>query len=205
MKTLWGVERNMKLNKLPLLLTSLILLILNACNGSATIQTSTPLPVPSRATIASLPVFTETIEPTPTEWLPFNPNIVNTDECAKLVPKTIPVAGTENLLHEEIAQKLFALYLEKHITLEPHHVCKLESYRIEKTTADKKIDFLAKEQDVGFVNRVVFSVQILEVPSSWVTGNGEFAPDGWIVHKALIIGVTKVGDQYILKLIGTGP
>lgn len=61
------------------------------------------------------------------------------------------------------------------------------------------------EQGVDFVKWILYSVQINEVPSSWVAGNGDIAPNGWIVHKALIIGVTKVNEEYVLKLIGTGP
>jgi hypothetical protein len=64
---------------------------------------------------------------------------------------------------------------------------------------------VAKEQGVDFVNWIIYSVQIREVPSSWVAANGEFANDGWIINKILIVGVTKVNDEYVLKLIGTGP
>jgi hypothetical protein len=117
----------------------------------------------------------------------------------------MPVADADDLTNEEIAQMLFALYLEKHLTLPSHHFCKLETYRIEKTTVEHDIDHLAREQAVDFVNWIVYSVQIREVPSSWVAGNGEFANDGWIINKVLIVGVTKVDDEYVLKLIGTGP
>lgn len=125
--------------------------------------------------------------------------------CEKLVDTAVPMSDTENLTHEEIAQRLFALYLEKNLTLPLHHFCKLEDDRIERTTIDHNIDLLAQEQGVSFVNWVIYSVQIREVPSSWIAGNGEFANEGWIVNKVLIVGVTKVNDEYVLKLIGTNP
>jgi hypothetical protein len=162
------------------------------------------IPMPDISPI-STPTFHVIIEPTPTEWLPYNTVTINDGECKKLVPTTIPVVGTENLTNEEIAGKLFSLYLEKHISLNHHHFCKLENYRIEKIISDKRINFLSKEQEVDFVNWVVYSVQIKKVPSSWVAGNGEFAPRGWIVQKIVIIGVSKLSDEYVLKLIGTGP
>ena len=81
----------------------------------------------------------------------------------------------------------------------------MEDFTVETVQEDKRMNFLANEQKVDYISTVQYSVQIPEVPSNWVAGNGELAPNGWIIHKFLIIGITKTNDQYVLKLIGTGP
>ena len=144
-----------------------------------------------------------TPQPTQTGWLPYNPNGSDTG-CHEFVA-TIPVTQAEGLSQEETIKQLFEIYLDHYKASELGVRCRLEDYKIENILLDKRIALLANEQNLDYVGSVQYSVQIKELPSWWVAGNGELANDGWIVNKGLIVGVTKVGDEYALKLIGTGP
>jgi hypothetical protein len=141
--------------------------------------------------------------PTPTEWLPYNPS-PSAEGCGEFTA-TLPVKGTENLSKLEISKKLFEIYLGHYKAPELGGLCRLEDFKVEEVREDKRLDFLAQEQNVDFVNTVGYSVQMKEAPTGWAAGNGVLGPNGWLLHKSLIIGVTKVNDEYVLKLIGTGP
>lgn len=143
------------------------------------------------------------MDPTPTQWLPYNPN-VSAAGCGEFTA-SLPIQGTEKFSQVEISQKLFEIYLGHYKSPHLGGECRLEDFKVENVKGDNRISFLAQEQKVDFVNTIEYSVQVKEAPTGWLAGNGEMAPDGWIVHKFLIIGVTKVNDQYVLKLIGTGP
>lgn len=184
--------------RVPLFTSAIfILFLMSACNGTPTFKATTPPPYISPTII---PTFPPTIEPLSPEWIPYNPD-QNFDGCELYIP-TIPA---EDIPNEEIIQRLFQAYLGYYTSPELGGGCRLESYRIEKTQIDDRITFLAKEQNVDFVGTVLFSVQIKEVPSDWVAGNGALASGGWIIHKFLIVGVSRADDKYVLKLIGTGP
>lgn len=162
--------------------------------------TSTPSRIPP--TLTSIPATaTQFVMPTATEWLPYNPNY-SAQGCDEFTA-TLPVKGTENLSQLEISHKLFEIYLGHYKSPELGGLCRLEDFKVE-TTEDKFAN-LATEQKVDFVNTVEYSIQVKEAPTGWAAGNGELATGGWIMHKFLIIGVTKVNDKYVLKLIGTGP
>lgn len=142
-------------------------------------------------------------QPTQTTWLPYNPNGSDTG-CHEFVA-TVPVTQAEGVSQEETIKQLFEVYLDHYKASEMGERCRLEDYKIENVLLDKRIAFLANEQNLNYVGSVQYSVQIKEVPSWWVAGNGELANDGWIVNKGLIVGVIKVGDEYVLKILGTGP
>jgi hypothetical protein len=196
-----------------LFITILILFNLCACNSTVLVPTATTVLLQptatqpeftSTATIISIPA-TSSPRPISTvyEWLPYNPNL--SDQGCNAFTAILPVKGTEKSSQVDIAQKLFEIYLAHYKSPELGGQCRLEDFKLETVKGDSRIDFLAKEQKVEFVSRVIYSIQIKEVPSDWVAGNGELAANGWILHKGLIIGVIKVNDQYVLKLIGTGP
>jgi hypothetical protein len=182
--------------------------LLMGCNSA---PTSTERPVPASPT-ATHPLSTPTptvilytatavISPTPKEWLPYNPN-VSAEGCGEFTA-TLPVKGTENLSQLEISKKLFEIYLGHYKSPELGGLCRLEDFKVENV--ENRFANLAAEQHVGFVTTVEYSLQVKEAPTDWAAGNGELAPNGWINHKFLIIGVTRVNDEYVLKLIGTGP
>ena len=204
----------MKFDKLSLLLTYVVLLNLNACNGFTTAQTSTPMPIPPTATNTIVPISTETIEstatvslsPTPkttsTEWLPYNPNI--SDKGCSEFTATIPIKDAKKLSKEEIIKKLFEMYLEHFKSPDLGGICRLEEFKIENIKMDQIVAFTAKNQWVETTAWVDYSIKIKEVPSNWIAANGELAPDGWIIHKSLIIGFIESDEQYVLILVG-GP
>jgi hypothetical protein len=205
----------MKVNRHNLFLILFGLLVVNACNNSNITQAPTSSPISPTETTTSVLIPTETItSPTPTpllpptvettsEWLPYNPNISD-EGCGEFTAK-LPVKGTEGWSEEEIGRKLFEIYLEHFKSPSLGGRCRLESFIIEETKFDQMVAFLTKDQKMDFTVTVLYSVQIQEVPSDWVAGNGESALDGWIMHKFLIIGVIKDNEQYVLHLIGTGP
>jgi hypothetical protein len=169
-------------------------LVLTACEQAKVIAPVTDIsPTP-------IQTFPATIEPLSPHWIPYNPD-QNFDGCDVFSP-TIPV---EDISNEQIIQRLFEAYMDHYTSPELGGGCRLESYQIEKVQLDDRIAFLANEQNVDFVGTILFSVQLKEVPSNWVAGNGALASDGWIIHKFLIVGVSRVNDMYGLKLIGTGP
>ena len=200
--------------KLTLFVTSIMLLILCACNNSSISQIPKSSPIPPTKTTTPIPVSTKSIEPTviasitsviestPTEWLPYNPKIMGAtcDFATK-----VSVNEVKGLSKEGLAKRLFEIFLSHFHSQDIDNFCRLYKFKVDKTYLDDRIFFLVKEQHVDYVIRVIYSVQIKEVPSSWVAGNGEFSPSGWIIKKSEIIGITKVNNQYILKLIGTGP
>jgi hypothetical protein len=219
------MEANMKpARKLHVFLTSILWISLSACGAYITTPTATlilvsPTPIPPTAspTTILLPIFVTpstlptqpviplaiTPQPTRTDWLPYNPNGSDTG-CHEFVA-TVPVTQAEGVSQEEMIKQLFEMYLDHYKAPEIGGRCRLEDYKIENVLLDKRIAFLANEQNLDYVGSVQYSVQIKEVPSRWVAGNGELANDGWIVNKGLIIGVTKVDDEYVLKILGTGP
>jgi hypothetical protein len=144
-----------------------------------------------------------TVEPTSTEWLPYNPNISD-EGCGEFIA-TLSIEGTEGWSEEKIGRKLFEIYLEHFKSPSLGGRCRLENFIIEDAKFDQIVAFLTKDQKMDFTVNVLYSIQIQEVPSDWLAGNGELAKDGWIIHKYLIIGAIKDNNQYILHLIGTGP
>jgi len=141
--------------------------------------------------------------PTPTEWLPYNETPNNTG-CGEFIA-TLSMQEAEHLSKEKLAKRLFEVYLAHYKSPGLGSQCRLEDFVVEGTQLNKSLDSLANEQNVGYVGSVQYSVRISQVPSDWVAGNGDLEKDGWIRNKGLIIGVTKINDQYVLKLIGTGP
>jgi hypothetical protein len=177
--------------------------------GCSSVPPATELPVTALPTsilpaaTAAPTIDTPPARPTPTDWLPYNPNY-SAEGCDEFTA-TLPVREAENLSPLEISRILFEIYLGHYHSPGLGGLCRLEDFKVENVTNDKRLDFLTNEQNVDFVNTVEYSLQVKEAPTQWAAGNGELAADGWIVHKALIIGVTKVNDEYVLKLIGTGP
>jgi hypothetical protein len=174
--------------------------------GCNSVPTSTALPTATLRVVT--PTFVQNTAtpfalPTPTDWLPYNPS-PSAEGCSEFTA-TLPIKGTENLSHREISRRLFEIYLGHYKSPEFGGLCRLEDFKMEDVREDKRLDFLAQEQKVDFVNTVEYSVQVKETPTGWVAGNGVLGPNGWVNHKFLIIGLTKVNDQYVLKLIGTGP
>lgn len=201
-----GMERDMKFSQKKFSLVIFILSFnLYTCNNYAAIQTSTTSPNLPTATTTSIPVPIEIFTSTATAWLwiPYNPDASN--KGCDVFTATTPVKETEGFSQVEIAQKLFEIYLEHFQSPELGGMCRLEDFEVENSQLDKRLAFLATEQKMDYVATVQFSVKIKELPSAWVSGNGELAPDGWIVHKFLIIGIRKINDQYVLSLLGTGP
>ena len=146
---------------------------------------------------------TPTSNPTPTEWLPYN-ETPSTTGCSEFMA-TLSMQEAEHLSKERLAKRLFEIYLAHYQSPNLGSQCRLEDFVVQSAKLNKSINFLANEQNVDYVGIVQYSVRISEIPSNWVAGNGELEKDGWIKNKGLIIGVTKVNDQYVLKLIGTGP
>lgn len=158
---------------------------------------------PSEATSSvtqTTPVTSSSV-PKPTDWLPYKADY-SADGCGDFTA-TIAISGTQNLSQLDISRKLFEIYLGHYRSSGLGSVCRLEDFKVEHV--DHRFANLADEQKVDFVNAVEYSVQAAEAPTDWAAGNGELSPEGWIVHKVLIIGVKKDSDEYVLKLIGTGP
>lgn len=189
-------------------LSLFLALLLDGCS-SGPIPTELPAPVlptstPLRATDVptSIPnTDTPSAPPTPTEWLPYNPNYT-AQGCGEFTA-TLPVKDAENLSQLEISRKLFEIYLGHYKVHGLGSLCRLEDFKVENV--EDRFANLAAEQNVDFVNTVEYSLRVKEAPTNWAAGNGELAGNGWINHKFLIIGVTKVNDEYVLKLLGTGP
>src|SRR5689334_14256225 len=180
------MEANMKLSYV--FLGILILFGLSACNSATAIPTKI-LPVQPTATQPALtptainihlpttssPILTST----PKEWLPYDLNLSSSGCGMGMFTSTLPVKEAENLSQLDIAHKLFEIYLAHYRSPELGGQCRLEDFKVEDVKGDSRIDFLAKEQKVDFVSRVLYSVQIKETPSDWVAGNGELATEGW--------------------------
>lgn len=193
-----------------------------ACTNSAFPQTATLSPKLPIATQTSVPVSTKTVTPKLTEtvppsstallqstgeiissWLPYNPNISN-EGCNEFTA-AIPIKDVKELSKEEIIKKLFEMYLNHFKFPNLGGRCRPEEFKIEDIHMDQIVAFTAKNQWVETTAWVEYSIKIDEVPSNWVAGNGELAPNGWISHKRLIIGFLEIDEQYVLILVGTGP
>ncbi|MCL4530660.1 MAG: hypothetical protein M1485_03625 [Chloroflexi bacterium] len=190
----------MKANRSVILFLITLAIGTTACNpAQKLVETSTPLPIPTE-TVTTTP----DLSPTLTEWLPYNLNNSN-NGCGAAFDATLSVTEAKGLSQEELAKKLFEVYLGHSKSPDLGGRCRLEDFKVNRALLDTRISFLAAEQHVNYVAYVIYDVQIKETPSDWVAGNGEIAPNGWIVNKEFIIGVTKVGDDYVLKVLGTGP
>jgi hypothetical protein len=145
-------------------------------------------------------------EPTPTDWVPYDPNNpYDNNGCGVTSPATVSTKDAKGLSQAELIKKLFEVYLGYFKSPDVGRMCRLEDFTIDDVILDNRIAFLAKEQHVDYVAYVIYSVQIKTEPTDWIAGNGEFASNGWMDNKELIVGVTKTGNDYVLKLIGTGP
>jgi len=187
------------------LLLCFVCISLAACIPALPVATATPVHISPtmQPTITATAMPTSVPTATAFEWLPHNPNL--SDAGCEPFTANIPVQGTEDWKEEQIGSKLFELYLAHYKNPELGGRCRLEDYVIEEFKFDMIVAFLTKDQKMDLTFTVVYSVQIQEVPSNWVAGNGELAANGWIFHKFLIIGVTREDDRYVLHLIGTGP
>jgi hypothetical protein len=118
----------------------------------------------------------------------------------------LPIKTAEKLSDEELSGALFCQYLEKHKHSQVEIAQQLTDYQVHQISADESLQELRQENQVDYLTWVSFSVlPAQEFSSWWVAGNGEVSNDGWIRHKSLIIGIFEDNENYILKIIGTGP
>jgi len=118
----------------------------------------------------------------------------------------LAIKSAENLSDEDLSGALFCQYLEKHKHSQVDIAQQLTDYQVHQISADESLQELLLENQVEYLSWVSFSVlPAQEFSSWWVAGNGEVSNDGWIRHKSLIIGIFKNNENYILKIIGTGP
>jgi hypothetical protein len=171
-----------------------------ACTPLTLLPPTSTLPPPAT-------LRTPILELTPTNpaGLPFDPSLMRSADCMEPYTAKLPIKELQGLSNEEIITHLFENYLSHYKIPDRGAMCRLIDFDIVSVTHEVNLDFLAKEQNVDFVDGVVYSVQMPVLPSDWVAGNGEFGENGWIIHKFMISGAVKVDDEYVLKLIGTGP
>lgn len=142
---------------------------------------------------------TATLNPTPTEWLPFDPSIYQDNNDAQIcsIPY-IPTLSKEqaaNLSPVQIASELFILWLNHYTASNTPKLCRLLDYRLEAITTHPY------QSGVIIAH---FSVQIAQVPSNWVAADGTFEPQGWVTQKRLNLSVGETPIEYTLTILG-GP
>jgi hypothetical protein len=177
-----------------LTIASIILLSLYACNSSVTSPAITSSDIKPTAT----EVFRQNLSPTATEiQLSFNPNVKNDGNCE---PPNASLSKTEaeNLSEDEIAYKLFDIWLSDYKKPGAPLYCRIADYTIDKVYYDERTPYLPLEPKGDIMRVVIFSVKLIQIPNVWMSFSGEIDQDNWL-HTAHAIAIFKTDTGYIMK------
>ncbi len=106
--------------------------------------------------------------------------------------------------HEEIVRRLYQQYLDAYRIAAQPDDRRIVDYEIHSVELKPALQTTAAEHGVDQIASVRFSVQSV-LPYTWVAGNGELAPQGWVRDKILLVGLKEEFGRYWLTLLGTGP
>lgn len=104
---------------------------------------------------------------------------------------------------EEIAEKMFALWLDHFKYLSVDESVRLDDYLITEVVFPPEFQLCAQDLGIEYIARVLFSVRTIRYPApDWVAGNGTIGDDHWINDKTVNIAVFKTGDAFSFRILG---
>jgi hypothetical protein len=175
-----------------LILISLICLLIVACNTSI----PSPTVIPSSVTPTS--IFRKDLIPSPTDiQLPFNSEVKNNGAC-KPPSAILPVSDNNDMSEDEIVYELTEIWLRRYANPNAPLFCRIEGYIIDKVYYDLNILSGPLEPRGDFMRVVLFSVQLIHVPSDWMSFSGELDQENWL-HLSQPVAVTKTNDGYTMQ------
>lgn len=124
--------------------------------------------------------------------------------CLSVYEPDITVHNVAGMTELEIARTLFGQYLQGYQLNIVPAVCKLKSFEVKDVSIAPELEFFREERGVDMMAWVTYSVQAAS-PGYWLAGNGVSGEDGWVLDKSMIVGLTRVVDDYKLTIHGTGP
>lgn len=116
------------------------------------------------------------------------------------------IKSLEHSSQEEIATKLFNLYLE-HFKSEAVDIrIRLQDFKIQEVTIPPEFQYCAKGLGMEFIPNVKFSILPLRTPApDWDAGSGISGNNNWIIDKIAYIGIFITKDSYSFRLLGVPP
>ena len=110
----------------------------------------------------------------------------------------ISLDEAKGLSDEEIAVKLFGMYLEHYTSQSLPEMERLKDYKVLNVNKIQAVD--------GIFYAIGYSVQTYSPPFNycWGPGNGINEQDNWIVRKSNYIRLIKEEGQYRMEMHGTG-
>jgi hypothetical protein len=116
------------------------------------------------------------------------------------------IKSLEHSSQEEIATKLFNLYLE-HFKSEAVDIrIRLQDFKIQEVTIPPEFQYCAKGLGMEFIPYVKFSILPLRTPApDWDAGSGISGNNNWIIDKIAYIGIFITKDSYSFRLLGVPP
>lgn len=137
---------------------------------------------------------------------------------ATMMPKTMTTATAplasyfENDKYTEIARTAFVKWFED----EAERIGYVLDYRVEDikfialkrdAVEPQKSWFIPGTSNEAFMVHVKYSVKTTDEGKKyeWLAGNGDDAPDGWVLNKTLFVTIDKYNNVYKVISAGTGP
>jgi hypothetical protein len=175
-----------------LFLTSLIWLLIVACN------TAVPIPTVVPASATPTPIFRQDFIPSPTDiQLPFNSEVKNNGDC-KPPYAILPVSNNNDISEDEIVYELIKIWLRRYANPNADLFCRIDGYTIDKVYYDLSILSGPLEPRGDFMRVVLFSVKLIQVPSDWMSFSGELDQENWL-HLSQPVAVFKTNDGYTMQ------
>jgi len=119
---------------------------------------------------------------------------------------SLPIKSLEHLSQEEIAARLFTLWLDHFQSEAVDYRIRLQDFKIQEVILIPEFQSCAKDIGTEFIPTVRYSVLPFHIPApDWDAGSGTSGEDHWIVDKLAEMGIFKTGDAYTFRRLGEPP
>jgi hypothetical protein len=143
----------------------------------------------------STPELIETSLPTPI--LSSNIEQENSAVCQKPPYAALSLVSAVDLSEEEITRKLVDEWLNRYTGLAVDPFCRIDNYRIDDISSDPKVNSLPLQPRGDFMRVVKFSVKLIQLPSDWMSFQGELDQENWLNIRQYV-SISTVGDDYVM-------
>jgi hypothetical protein len=119
----------------------------------------------------------------------------------------LPADSLKQETQENIAKRLFGIYLEQFKQESVDDQIRLKDYKVNNATLSAPFQYCVKDLGIESIVDIDFSVQTVDWPNpNWDAGNGGIdTPDHWIPNKNFTIAIFEYGNDYSFKVMGAPP
>lgn len=110
----------------------------------------------------------------------------------------LSLAEAKGLSEDEIAAKLMKLFLDYFNTPQAPNWCRIDGYTIDKVYYDERTPSLPLEPKGDIMRVVLFSIQLVELPSFWVSWQGKIDDQNWL-HAGRNVAIFRSDDGYTME------